>query len=221
MGHVASTGIGERFRRVAAAVCLIGTLAAATPPMHAADLFDEIYARGEKQNGGLRTLTATFVETSTSSLLATPLISRGTVSVERPSRIGLRYTEPDIRRVVIDGGKMTTTWPSRQIETVKDIAASQRRVEKYFVNGTPDELRSHFTISAREASDRPGTYLVAMQPKRKQILEGLSRLDLWIDQKTLLMAAMRMTFPNGDSKLMIFSDVKVNVALEPGAFAVK
>ena len=59
-----------------------------------------------------------------------------------------------------------------------------------------------------------------MVPKRKQIQEGLSRLDLWVDRTTQLMVAMKMTFPSGDTKLMTFTDVKPNAPIDPSVFSV-
>jgi outer membrane lipoprotein-sorting protein len=185
-----------------------------------ADLFDELFKQGQAKNGAMKTLTASFVETTTSTLLTRPLVSSGTLAVVRPSRIALRYAQPDDRIVLIDGDTMTMSWPSRHVRESKDIGASQSRIQKYFVDSSPDELRSHFAIAAREAVDRPGTYLITMVPKRKQILEGLSRLDLWVDRTTQLLVAMKMSFPNGDSKLMTFTDVKPNASIDPSVFSV-
>jgi outer membrane lipoprotein-sorting protein len=183
-----------------------------------ADLFDELFKQGQARNAAMKTLTASFVETTSSTLLTKPLVSSGTLSVERPSRIALRYTEPDDRIVIIDGDTMVMAWPSKHVRQSKDIGASQRNIQKYFLDKTPDELRSHFTVDASEATDRPGTYLVTMVPKRKQILEGLSRLDLWVDRTTQLLVTMKMTFPNGNTKLMTFSDVKPNAPVDPAMF---
>jgi outer membrane lipoprotein-sorting protein len=200
-------------------------LIAVLPGLHAAaaapDLFDEIYARGQKQNTGLKTMTATFIESSTSALLATPLVERGLVFVERPTRIALRYTDPATRVVLMDGDRMTVSWPSAGIHTVTDISAAQRRVQKYFVDSSAKELRGHFDITAREAQDRLGTYLVTLVPKRKQIQEGVTRIELWLDRSTLLLAAMRMTFPSGDTKLMTFTDVALNTPIDPAMFKVR
>jgi outer membrane lipoprotein-sorting protein len=182
------------------------------------DLFDELYARGQRQNGNLRTFTADFTETTSSSLLTRPLVASGTVAVERPGRVVLRYTVPDERLVLIDDNRMTIAWLARGIKQSRDIGASQRRVQKYFVDGSPDELRSHFQITA--AATGRG-YLIAMIPTRKQIKEGLSRLDLTIDGTTLLMSAMTMTFPNGDTKEMAFTNLKINPVLRPGMFTPK
>jgi outer membrane lipoprotein-sorting protein len=106
---------------------------------------------------------------------------------------------------------MATSWSC-------SIGASQRRIQRYFVDKTPAQLRSHFDIAARNATDRAGTWLVEMTPKRKQIREGMTRLDLWIDHKTVVLVAMKMTFPNGDTKLMEFSNVKINPAVDPALF---
>ena len=213
--------MGVQKARIAIALLLL-TLAHGGPPASAQrDLFDEIHARGQKLNGELKTLTATFVETSTSPLLTRPVEARGTVYVERPSRVALRYAGPDPRVVIIDGNRMTVSWPSAKLHTVKDVGASQRRIQGYFVDSSPAELRRHFTIDAREATDRPGTYLVTMTPTRKQIREGLAKLELWLDRTSLLLSAMRMTFPGGDTKLMTFSDVVPNAAIDPAQFTVQ
>jgi outer membrane lipoprotein-sorting protein len=214
-----------RFRRIAiitlvAASHLAGSTFSSSGSS-ARDLFDELYERGQKQNAGLKTLTASFTETSTSSLLVKPLVERGTVVVERPSRVALRYTDPSPRVVVIDGDRMIIAWPSAGIRNARDIGDAQKRIQKYFIDSSPGELRGHFQIAAREAIDRPGTYLVTMVPKRKQIQEGLARLELWVDRTSLLLSAMRMTFPGGESKVMTFDDVKPNAPIDPSLFRVE
>jgi outer membrane lipoprotein-sorting protein len=186
-----------------------------------ADLFDEIYARGRGIENSLKTVTARFTETTTSSLLSRPLVARGTLAVERPSKIVLRYSDPEPRTVLIDRNRLTLVWPSRAVHQETDIGAAQRRIEKYFLDKSPDELRRTFTITATEADERAGTWRITMVPTRKQILQGLTRLDLWIDRTSMLLAAMRMTFPNADTKLMVFENVVVNGPVDQKMFLVE
>jgi outer membrane lipoprotein-sorting protein len=188
------------------------------PSQAKTDLFDEIYQRGRGIDSTLKTLTARFTETTTSSLLTRPVVARGTLAVIRPDRVVLRYTDPEQRVVLIDGNRLTVSWPARQLNQVTDITTSQRRIQKYFVGASPSDLRKEFDIKADESRDRPGTYHLAMVPTRKQIKEGLASLDLWIDRTSLLMTAMRMTFPNGDTKLMSFEDVVPNAPVDPSSF---
>ncbi len=190
---------------------LSATPHAAQPP----DSFDQLYARGQQVNASIRTLTASFTETTTSALLVEALVGRGTLAVERPSRVVLRYTAPNARTVLIENDRLTTTWPTRQ---TLDVGAAMDRVERMFVNGTAKDLRQQFTIDETQAGNRAGTHHVVLTPKQRRIREGLASLELWVDRQTALPAAMRMVFPNGDSKLMTFSDVRPNQALAPGTF---
>jgi outer membrane lipoprotein-sorting protein len=128
------------------------------------------------------------------------------------------YTDPPDRRIVIDGKWMTSIGSG--VRQKLDIGASQDRVQKYFVGGDAGELRKIFDIELLERSTRPGTREVVMVPKRKNIKEALSKLELWVGEKSALLAAMRITFANGDTKLMEFENVTPNATIDPTVFAV-
>ena len=181
--------------------------------------FDELYRRGQAANAGLKTLTARFTETTTSALLTKPIVERGTLSMQRPSTVVLHYSVPEARTVLIDGGRLIVSWPGRNIHQARNIGQMQGRVQKSFVDSDPDELRKSFDITVSDSEQRSGADHVVLLPKRQQIREGLTRLDLWIDRTSLLLAAMRMTFANGDTKLMTLEDVVPNATLAPGTFA--
>jgi outer membrane lipoprotein-sorting protein len=204
---------------IAAVMASVLLHASAAAPL-APELFDEIYARGRGIERSLKTVTARFTETTTSTLLLRPLVARGTLAVDRPSRIVLHYTDPEVRTILIDKNQLTLVWPSRAVHQQSDIGAAQQRIEKYFLDKSPDELRRNFSITAVEAQDRAGTWRVTMVPTRKQIQQGLTRLELWIDQTSMLLSAMRMTFPNGDTKLMVFENLVVNGPFDPKAFSI-
>jgi outer membrane lipoprotein-sorting protein len=200
-----------------ACIALSMAMAHAAPP----DLFDEIYAKGRPIESSLKTLSARFTETTTSSLLTRPLVSRGTLAVVRPNKVVLLYDDPERRTVLIDGDAMRMVWPARSIDQRTNIGAAQRRIQQYFVNKSPDQLRSHFDIAAAVAADRADAWVVTMTPKRKQIKEGVSRLELWLGRTTVMLSSMRLTFPNGDTKLMTFEDVVVNPPIDPALFQIK
>ena len=60
-----------------------------------------------------------------------------------------------------------------------------------------------------------------MVPKRKQIRENLTRLDLWVDRTSLLLDTMKMTFASGDTKTMAFENVTPNGAIASGTFSLE
>jgi outer membrane lipoprotein-sorting protein len=182
-----------------------------------AESFDQLYEHGQRINAAMRTLTAHFTETTTSALLVKPLVARGTLAVERPSRVILNYSDPEVRVVLIDDDKMTLTWPSRQ---VLDVSATMKRVQRYFTGSSAADLRRQFDIDDRQTTERPGMYRLLMTPKQKRIRETLDKLELWVDRDSSLLSSMRMTFANGDTKTMTFEQVTPNAPLRPGTFSV-
>jgi hypothetical protein len=183
--------------------------------------FDDLYRRGRQVTSGVTTLSARFVETTTSTLLEHPIVERGQLFVERAvPRVALRYSTPQDRVLLIDGDRMTTSWPSRGITRTSDIRTARRRIQGYFEDADASELREAFTIELRDASARAGAIEVSMVPRRRQISETLARLELWVNEREALLEAMRMTFANGDVKLMEFGGVEANAALDPRVFSV-
>ncbi|MEO7132644.1 MAG: outer membrane lipoprotein carrier protein LolA, partial [Vicinamibacterales bacterium] len=203
-------------QRAAIVACLLASLAMSRGS--APDLFDEIYARGKPLESSLATLTAHFTETSHSPLLVKPLVASGTVSVIRPARVAMHYTVPERRSVIIDGGRLYITWPSQGINRSTPIGATEKRIQQYFVGRTPEQLRSHFTISAEPAESN--RWHVLMTPKRKRIRDGMSTLELWIDRTTVMMTSMRMVFPGGNTKRLDFDDVRINPTINEALFRV-
>lgn len=186
----------------------------------AGDLFDEIYRRGAPVEKTLRTVSATFVETSTSTLLKAPQVARGTVVAQRPSHVRLVYDPPDARTLVITGQTLAISWPSRKVQEQRAISRVIRRAERFFVATSPAELRKHFDIVAVDAADRRGTWHVTFTPRRAQMREGVSRVQVWIDKTSLVLQALKMEYPGGDTRLMEFSDVRINPPVDAGTFAV-
>ena len=191
----------------------------AQPAQKNTQAFDELYERGQKANGGLKTLTARFTETTTSPLLTRPLVARGTLALQRPSTVVLHYDAPEARTVLIDDRRLLLSWPGRNIHRTTNIGQMQGRIQKYFVEGNPEELRKSFDITMTDVEKRAGSDHVVLVPKRRQIREGLTLLDLWIDRSSLLLTAMRMTFAGGETKLMTLEDVVPNAPIAPGTFA--
>jgi outer membrane lipoprotein-sorting protein len=202
-----------RIRPVVLVFALVGIAAGRAP-----DLFDELFAKAAPVDASMKTVRARFVETTTSALLKDPLVARGTLSAERPARLRLDYETPEKRTLIVDEYQLVMDWPSRSEHTVRDITQVQERVKKYFGARDPAQLRSHFEISAMVDPAVAGTWRVDMLPKRKQIREGLSGLQIWIDQRTLFMRQLEMNFASGESKTFALEDVQLNAPLPKGVF---
>ncbi|MBP1603695.1 MAG: lipoprotein chaperone, partial [Acidobacteria bacterium] len=138
----------------------------------------------------------------------------------KPASLAMSYTSPERKTIVADGQRMLIARPGRAEREVIDITQVMKRVDHYFVNATPDELRKHFTVRAFVDPGVPAWYQVDLVPTRKQIRQGLERLQVWIARDALLLAQIRITFAGGDTTTVAIRDAELNVPLPADAFTI-
>jgi len=120
-----------------------------------------------------------------SSLLEKPLAAHGTVIAAPPGRVLMTYTDPERRVLALDGRSLVIVWPDRHEREAIDISQIQKRIDRYFTQANPEQLRSLFEVRAEPDAAMRGADLIDMRPKRKQIKEGLEKLILWIDRERM------------------------------------
>jgi outer membrane lipoprotein-sorting protein len=197
---------------------LVVATAASAPADRPPDLFDDLYVRLQPQLASFHTVRARFVETTTSTLLTRPLVAGGVLRASRPSKLRLDYDGPEPRTLIVNERQLVLEGRSRGEHVIRDISQIQKRVQKYFVTKGPEQLRRQFDIRAAVDPKVSGTWQIEMVPKRRQIEEGLTLLQIWIDQRTEFMAKMRMVFAGGDSKVIALEDVQLNPPLDQTIF---
>jgi outer membrane lipoprotein-sorting protein len=213
----ASRRAGHGAVRVAAAALALLSLGGASAPK-APDLFDEIHARAQAAETKRQTIRARFTQTTVSSLLAKPVVARGTLLGAKPARLVMTYTSPERKTIVMDGTRVVITRDQGKAEQT-DVTEIVKKVNHYFVNATPDDLRKSFTVRAFIDPEMvPASYQIDLVAKRKQIRQGLERLQIWITRDPLLLSQIKMTFPGGDSDTITVSDAELNVPLPANAF---
>jgi outer membrane lipoprotein-sorting protein len=183
------------------------------------DGFNDLFARVAARRTSLTSIRARFTETTQSTLLQRPLVAHGTIVGAPPTRVLMNYDDPERRVVAIDATQMVLAWPDRgQRETVY-IAATQKRIEQYFTNAGADRLRALFAITVRPGA-RPSLVDVEMVPRRKQLQQGLAKLELSVNRETLLLEGLQMTFASGDVKTITLTDIVVNEPVSDEMFRV-
>jgi outer membrane lipoprotein-sorting protein len=184
------------------------------------DPLDDLFARGRAMQATLHSVSASFTETTVSSLLRDPLVARGTVIAAMPLRMLMTYSSPEVRYILLDQTRIVTVVPARHEREELNIADMQKRIQKYFVDASPKELRQSFDITLTADPSNRAADLMDMTPRRKQIKEGLSRLRLWIDRSSLVMLKMRLDYADGDSRTLELTDVKLNVPVDERTFVI-
>jgi outer membrane lipoprotein-sorting protein len=185
------------------------------------DLFSQIYQRGVVKQRSLRSIRARFTETTVSSLLVKPIVAHGTVVAASPARVRMTYTDPETKTIAMDGQSLTVAWPDRGERERIDITAIQKRIDQYFTHASLEDLRGMFAVTAEPDHAIGHADRVDMKPKRKQIKQGLERLELWIDRDSEMLVQMRLTFPGGDQKTIALEDIAINVPVSDDTFRIR
>lgn len=212
--------VRARALRLAAALVAVAGLGGSRAPA-APDLFDDIHARVAIAEAKRRTIRARFTETTISSLLVKPMVSEGTLLGARPSRLLMTYTAPERKTILMDGERLLLIRPDRREAERIDITEIMKRVNHYFVNANPDQLRKSFKVRAFVDPEVPTSYQLDLVPTRKQIRQGLDRLQIWIARDPLFLTQIRITFAGGDTTTVSIEDVELNVTLPANAFDVE
>jgi outer membrane lipoprotein-sorting protein len=184
----------------------------------APDLFDEVYARTHAAEAKRQTVRARFTQTTTSSLLVKPIVAKGTLIGAKPARLSMTYTSPERKTILLDGNRLVVIRPDQGASEQVDVTETLKKVNHYFVNADPGQLRQSFTIRTLVDPETPSWYQLDLVPRRKQIKQGLERLQIWINRDTLFLAQIKMTFPGGDSDTVRIEDPELNVPLGAHAF---
>jgi outer membrane lipoprotein-sorting protein len=181
------------------------------------DLFDELHARIAAAEAKRQTVRARFVETTTSSLLVKPVVSEGTLIGEKPARMVIRYVSPERKTIVMDGSRVFVSRPGQPVEQA-DVVEIMKTVNKYFTNANPGQLRRAFTVRAFLDPSMPCCYQMDLLPKRKEIKQGLQRLQLWVLRDAYMLSRMTITFAGGDTTDFTLENVELNVPIPPQTF---
>jgi len=213
-------GLKVRFAGALAAFSCV--LLPKSAPAQEPDPFIALHQRAREVERSLLTLRADFVETTESDLLIEPIVESGKMIAARPIRVLLQYEKPEKKLLLIDGDQLLVAWPERGQSERMPIAKIQQTVDKYFYQASDKELQRHFVIHVTSDPEVPGTRRIEMIAKRKQIQEGLERLELWVEDRTLYMVKMRLVYPNGaGAKTIELSNLVANVPVEDEEFRVE
>ena len=210
---------GPRVVRLAVVLLAVSALGGSRPPV-APDLFDDIHTRVRIAEAKRQTIRARFTETTISSLLVKPMVSEGTLLGAKPASLLMTYTSPERKTIVMNADRLQITRADRGEREQVDITQIMKRVNHYFVNANPEELRQSFKVRAFVDPDAPASYQIDLVPTRAQIRQGLERLQIWVARDPLLLWQIRITFAGGDTTTVTIENAELNVTLPANAFDV-
>jgi len=189
--------------------------------VHAADL-DSVLERFDQVQASIRTLSAEFVETTSSPLLQAPIISEGRFYLTKPDSIRWEYTSPEPMRFVIAHDQYTGYFPSQNRAERRDIRRWREQLFRFFgVGQGSEELSRFYDLNLVGANDDvPGTYLMVLEPKKRRARKRVEDVRFWLDAETLLPRRVAYETKDGHARVIEFTDVSLNPDLSASIYDV-
>jgi outer membrane lipoprotein-sorting protein len=170
-----------------------------------------------------KVMTSTFRQVKEDALFAEPSVQSGTFAFQAPQSFRWEYEKPQHVIVIVTQDTFQRYLPAQKLVRRMDLTKNKRRVFNFFGLGTDVEvLRRHFDLRANAADhSRPGSELLELRGKRRRVQKRLQLLEMWLDEKSHLPTAIKITMADGATTLWEFEDMKINPAIPESTFALK
>jgi outer membrane lipoprotein-sorting protein len=170
-----------------------------------------------------KVMTSSFRQVKEDALFSEPSVQSGKFAFSTPQNFRWDYEKPEHVIVLVTQDTFQRYLPDQKLLRRMDLSRNKRRVFNYFGLGTDVEvLRRHFHLTAKLTDQsRPGTEKLELRGKRRRVQKRLQLLEMWLDAKSHLPAAIKVTMADGATTLWEFSDMKVNPTVPDSTFALK
>ncbi len=167
----------------------------------------------------MQTLQCRFVQEKTSSMLAEPSVSEGTMHFASPDKMRWEYTAPYAFALVVNGDRIVKVTDGkaevlegktgRMYQGIVDIIMGSASGKKLFDTSVFDVVMY----------DDDTFWRAEMTPKRRDMKRMFSQLVFRFDKKTKGISRVEFKDAGGDVTSIRFEDIKLNEAIGEKVFA--
>ena len=167
----------------------------------------------------MQTLQCRFVQEKTSSMLAEPSVSEGTMHFASPDKMRWEYTAPYAFALVVNGDRIVKVTDGkaevlegktgRMYQGIVDIIMGSASGKKLFDTSVFDVVMY----------DDDTFWRAEMTPKRRDMKRMFSQLVFRFDKKTNGISRVEFKDAGGDLTSIRFEDIKLNEAIGEKVFA--
>ena len=161
----------------------------------------------------MQTLQCRFVQEKTSSMLAEPSVSEGTMHFASPDKMRWEYTAPYAFALVVTGDRIVKVTDGktevlegktgRMYQGIVDIIMGSASGKKLFDTSVFDVVMY----------DDDTFWRAEMTPKRRDMKRMFSQLVFRFDKETKGISRVEFKDAGGDLTLICFEDIKLNEAI--------
>ncbi|MBQ6047488.1 MAG: outer membrane lipoprotein carrier protein LolA [Bacteroidales bacterium] len=156
----------------------------------------------------LKGLKADFVQTRTSTMLAAPIESKGTLSFMAPDEVRWSYTSPQSTTLVIKGDNLSVvTGDGRERKSGNRMSkAMATMIRESFVGGSVFNER----LFSSKIYDEGNTYRAELKPVRRDMQRMFQSVTVTFDKRNTLVQRLELQEKDGNATVIVFRNQKAS-----------
>ncbi len=176
---------------------------------------EALVAAIDKAYRNVKTLSASFTQEKSSSMLTQKVVQKGTLHYKAPAKMRWAYTSPEAMNIVFSDGKTVlhnkkgTSTPNKMVGELGNMIVNA-------VNG--QFLKDNASFSSRYYRQTGGDVTVKLKPLNKRMKLYYKEITLVLDKKDYLARKIVLAEASGDVTSIVFSDKKVNAQISDTLF---
>jgi outer membrane lipoprotein-sorting protein len=184
---------------------------------------EEVLAAFDEAQDEVRTLSATFVQTTTNPMLKHPIRAEGKFFMTKPDAIRWEYSTPEEMRFVIANDRYTGYYPARKRAEKKNIQSYSKKIFRYFGLGqsSADLLRAYRVTLASGEATTDQTHVLVLTPKKKRARRRVDEVRFWLDTTSYLPTKVEYRGHDGSLRVVEFTQVSINPDLAASLYTVE
>lgn len=173
----------------------------------------EVIQRLKEVREKTKDFSADLLQEKTISLLKRKMVSRGQIRYKFPDKFSIEFLQPEPSLILFDG-KTLLTYLKEEKAAERYHVHSNPTVEKYllFSQDPFQEKWAQWKI----VEDQESFVVMEILPKGEDFLFAKTRF--WISKKDWMITGMEIFEKNGDTTLLLYSNIRSNTGLTDSDF---
>jgi outer membrane lipoprotein carrier protein len=183
----------------------------------------EIIERLQEQQREIASLRATVVQKKRHPLLATEVVSEGTLLFQKPNRVRWEVGKPDRVVIVIDGRTLVTYRPDRQEAERRDLGSDfgARAAVEFLTSGMSlavPELEKRFQVDMHRED---GLLVLVLTPRSRWAAKAVASVALYRQDRDAVPSRIVISGQPGDRTEITLTDIVINPPVAEDAFTLR
>lgn len=204
-------------KRILLAVTLM--LSVALPSFAQSAGRDAVVAKIIESGAAIESIRCDFVQTKRSAMLENELVSRGKMWFSKPQLLRWEYTSPYSNLFIMNGDKALLK--NEKGSTLTDVKKNRmvKGISSMVLGCISGDWLNDTRTFGVEVVGKDGEWVVRLTPKRGELKQMWTSLELRFDPVTGTSKGIRMNEASGDCTVIEFRNVEMNGTIPPEVFS--